>query len=107
MSLKQEVLSTLNREYEESRIEEVNDTPIIPVVDEAVPPDERSGPKRTLNVVIALVLGGVFALFGAFGVEYLDRARETDKEEFDEFSTRWTAIKAEVRSLFSRGSRSK
>ena len=102
VSLKQEVLTTLNREYEESRIEEVNDTPIITVVDRAVPPDERSSPKRTLNVLIALFLGGVFALFGAFGVEFIDRARETDKEEFEEFSTRWRAIKAEFRSLFSR-----
>ena len=107
VSLKQEVLSTLNREYEEARIEEVNDTPVITVVDRAVAPVQRSSPKRKLNVMIALILGGVLGLFGAFGAEFFERAQKSDKEQADEFSARWSAVKKDVRSFPSRMFRSK
>ena len=46
VEIRQEVYLTLRREYETARIEEVNDVPIITVVDAAVPPVEKSWPKR-------------------------------------------------------------
>ncbi len=96
VNLKQEVLTTLSRQYEEARIQEVNDTPVITVVDRAVPPDEKSSPKRKLSVIIALVLGGIISVVGAFGGEFLERSREHDREEFDEFTSRWSAIRGEL-----------
>ena len=105
VTIKQEVLITLRREYEEARIQEVNDTPVITVIDRAVPPQKRSSPKRKLNVILAFVLGGMVAVFGGFGREFVERAREKDEEEFQEFSSRWAAIKAEFRSLIGRAGR--
>ncbi len=99
VSLKQAVYTTLSQSYEEARIQEVNDTPVITVVDYAVPPQEKSSPKRTLNVVLAFFLGGVLGVFGAFGREFVERARERDEAEFEEFTSRWAAVKAELRSM--------
>jgi uncharacterized protein involved in exopolysaccharide biosynthesis len=107
VTIKQEVFTTLRRSYEEARIQEVNDTPVITVIDQAVPPQERSSPKRKLNVILAFFLGGVLGVFGAFGREFVERARERDTEEFEEFSSHWAAIKAELRALISRGQRTK
>lgn len=97
--IKEEVLTTLRRSYEEARIQEVNDTPLITVIDRAVPPEKRSSPKRKLNVVLAFFLGGMLGVFGAFGREFVERARERDEEEFQELASRWAAIRAQLRSL--------
>ncbi len=105
--IKEEVLTTLRRSYEEARIQEVNDTPLITVIDRAVPPEKRSSPKRKLNVVLAFFLGGMLGVFGAFGREFVERARERDEEEFQEFTSRWAAIKTELRSLLPGGRRAR
>ncbi|MGD2218082.1 MAG: Wzz/FepE/Etk N-terminal domain-containing protein [Gemmatimonadales bacterium] len=102
VTIKQEVFTTLRRSYEEARIQEVNDTPVITVIDRAVPPDEKSSPKRKLNVILAFFLGGVLSVFGAFGREFAERARERDQEEYEEFTSHWSAIKSEVKSLVTR-----
>ncbi len=80
----------------------MNDTPVITVIDRAVPPQQKSSPKRKLTVILAFLLGGVLAVFFAFGQEFVERARERDEEEFEEFSSRWAALKAELRGVLRR-----
>jgi len=75
VEIRQELYLTLNREYEAARMQEVNDTPVITVIDAAAPPAKRSSPKRTLLVVIGLVLGGMAGAFWTAGVEYLEVVR--------------------------------
>ncbi len=102
VTIKQEVFTGLRRAYEEARIQEVNDTPVITVIDRAVPAQEKSSPRRKLNVILAFLLGGVVGVFGAFGREFLERAREREEVEYEEFASRWAALKAELRSLLLR-----
>jgi len=71
VEIRQELYLTLNREYETARMEEVNDTPVITVIDTATAPVKKSKPKRALLVGIALVLGGMVGAFWAAGAEYL------------------------------------
>jgi len=86
VEIRQEVLLTLRREYEMARIEEVNDSPVITVIDPAVPPLEKSKPRRVRLVVLALCLGTGLGLLGALGVEYLDRLRGDGAPEYRELS---------------------
>src|SRR5207302_5373973 len=58
-----------------ARIEEVNDTPVITVIDSAVVPHRKSSPRRTLWAVLAFALSGTVGVCWAFGAAYLDRAR--------------------------------
>lgn len=102
VTIKQEVFTSLRRSYEEARIQEVNDTPVITVIDQAVPPEKRSSPRRKLMVVVAFLLAGMISVIGAFGREFMERARERDEEEYREFSSRWAALKNELRSLLRR-----
>lgn len=85
VEIRQEVYLTLKREYETARIEEVNDTPVITVIDPAVPPQQRSKPKRKLLVVLAFVLSGMVGVFWAFGAGYVERVRRDDDGEYREF----------------------
>ncbi|MEE9133564.1 MAG: GNVR domain-containing protein [Gemmatimonadota bacterium] len=107
VTIKQEVFTTLRRQYEEARIKEVDDTPVITVIDRAVPPDKKSSPKRKLNVALALILGGFVGVFGAFGREFVERARVRDEQEYEELTSRWAALRAELRSGLSRLRRSR
>jgi uncharacterized protein involved in exopolysaccharide biosynthesis len=79
---------TLRREYETARIQEVNDAPVITVVDPAVPPHKKSRPKRALLVLMALALAGLSGLFWALGAEYLVRARSAETDRYDELRER-------------------
>jgi uncharacterized protein involved in exopolysaccharide biosynthesis len=105
VTIEQEVFTTLRRAYEEARIQEVNDTPVITVIDRAVEPDEQSSPNLALNVALAFLLGGVLAVFGAFGREFAERSRESDREQYEEFTTSWADFKADLKSIVSRGRR--
>jgi uncharacterized protein involved in exopolysaccharide biosynthesis len=58
----QELYTSIAREYELARLAEVNDTPVITVLDAATVPMRRSAPRRTLLVLIAGMLAGVLAL---------------------------------------------
>lgn len=66
-----EVYLTLRREYETARIDEVNNTPVITVVDSAVPPRVRHWPRRTAMVVSGGVIGAGLGLFLAGVLELL------------------------------------
>src|SRR2546425_7367800 len=85
VEIRQEVYLTLRREYETARIEEVNDTPVITVIDAAVPPERKSKPKRVLFALVAFMLGGIAAVSWAFSAEYLDRMRRERASEYHEF----------------------
>lgn len=96
VTIRQEVLITLSRQYEEARIQEVNDTPVITVIDRAVPPQTKSAPKRLSTVLLALVLGGIVGIFGAFGQEFIERAKNEDPEEFRKLASRWHRMRSRV-----------
>jgi uncharacterized protein involved in exopolysaccharide biosynthesis len=82
----QEVYLTLRRELETSRIQEVNDAPLLTVVDSAVPPVRRSSPARTRIVLIAFFAAVCLAVATAYAMEYFARLRERDPDGYDALS---------------------
>ena len=77
VEIRQELYLTLQREYEAARMQEVNDTPVITVIDAAAPPAKRSKPQRTLLVVTTLVLGAMVGISWVAGATYLKRAHRS------------------------------
>ena len=86
VNMRQEVYVTLRHQYETARMDEVNDTPVITVVDAAVTPQERSTPLWVW-VVVALVLGSMVGVLGAFGAHWMERVRQEEAPDYEEFST--------------------
>ena len=62
VQVNREVYLTLRRELETSRIDEVNDTPVLTVVDAAEPPVRKSYPQRTMSVLLAFFMTFAFAV---------------------------------------------
>ena len=54
------------QQYETARIDEAKESPVIQVVDVAVPPDWKSAPKRSLYILVGLFLGGMMGVFTVF-----------------------------------------
>jgi len=99
VDVNQEVYLTLKREYETARIEEVNDTPVITVIDPAVPPPRRSAPKRLLIGLLGFVLGGMAGVFWAFGAAYADQMRRDADEEYREMRTLLQRVRRDAARL--------
>lgn len=78
----QDLFITLSREYETARIEELNDTPAITVIDAAVPVHERSFPRYGLIAVMALVVGGGIGTLLVLLSAYVERLRVADPEAY-------------------------
>lgn len=75
VDIRQEVYLTLKREFETARIEEVNDTPVITVIDAAIAPHLRTKPRRTLMVMLAFLLGVIASVFTAMATPYVAELR--------------------------------
>lgn len=67
----------LAKQYEAARLDEAKDAAVIQVLDNAVVPEERDKPKRTIIVLLAGVFGGVLAVAWAFIAETRKRASQT------------------------------
>lgn len=98
VQLRQEVFQTLTREYEEARIAEVRDTPVLTVIDPAVPPDRRSAPRRKLLVFLALLTGALTALPWAYLSEYR-RAANRETGSYGAFVRAWRDMRDEFAGI--------
>jgi capsular polysaccharide biosynthesis protein len=76
----QMILQTyLNQQFYQAKIQEARDAPTVQVLDPAVPPVERSSPKRKLMLVGAVVSGAIIGILAAailegFGPSRRDQA---------------------------------
>jgi uncharacterized protein involved in exopolysaccharide biosynthesis len=97
VTIRQETYLTLSRQYETAKIEEVNSTPLITVIDSAVPPQTKSKPSRRLWLAAGLLVGLLAGVLTTFWREYLDRARRESPEDFEELdralaTARWKRL---------------
>lgn len=87
VDLAQQVYMTLAQNYEQARIEEVRNTPVITVIDSPVGSAKRQrglGKKTVIGFALGLVLGLGFALLA----EQVGRHRERSPEEFADLVAR-------------------
>ena len=112
VTIGQEVYLTLKREHGLELmphgltallpVEEVNATPVITVIDPAIPPNERSSPNRTLLVIMAFAFGGMIAAFWAFSAEYIAHVRRQQQDDYLRLSQRSREILRDLRRLLGR-----
>jgi len=69
----------LTKQFEVAKISEARNTSTIQVLDVAVPPDQKSRPKRALLVLLATFSAGFLAVLFAFVREFAARMTDQDK----------------------------
>jgi tyrosine-protein kinase Etk/Wzc len=75
------VMEILARQYEIARLDEAKDIALIQVVDRAVPPDRKSGPKRALIMIASAFIAMVFSFLWLVVQFALERARKNPATE--------------------------
>jgi uncharacterized protein involved in exopolysaccharide biosynthesis len=85
VSMQQEMVTTLAQSFEQARIEEVRDTPVITVIDQPDLPVQRDSRGVIKKSILALLLGGALGLGIAFLREGAARNGRSGSEELAEF----------------------
>lgn len=81
VGLRQEVQQSLAQSYEQSRIDEVRNTPVLTVVDHPEYSIRRARSRLT-DAVVWGVLAGMLALMAAVTIEYVRRQRIAGSQEY-------------------------
>lgn len=95
--MRQTLVTSLSQSYEQARIDEVRDTPVITLVqrpDLPVDPDRRHLINKAL---VGMLLGGLFGLAFAWGREFIHRTRRSTSPEAIELGALKNAMLEEVR----------
>ncbi len=90
VSFKEQLYSELQSQLTQTRLDLQRRQPVVTVVEEPVPPTQRSAPKRTLIVILSLFLGGLIGVGGAFVGAFFKNAGESNEEgkKLDEIRSR-------------------
>lgn len=77
-----ELVSSLRRSYETARINEVRDTPVLTIIDRAMPANERAAPRVKRNIAAAVVIGTLIAMLWVFTLEYVLQVKRHAPDEW-------------------------
>jgi uncharacterized protein involved in exopolysaccharide biosynthesis len=89
VSFKEQLYSELQSQLTQTRLDLQRRQPVVTVVEKPAPPRKRSAPRRSLVVLLSLVLGSILGAMGAFGHAFFVNTEETEKrEKIDEIRKR-------------------
>ena len=80
VSFKEQLYSELQSQLTQTRLDLQRQQPVVTVVEEPVPPMQRSAPKRTQIVLVFLFVGGVLGVGGAFGKTFLKQTEKNPEQ---------------------------
>jgi uncharacterized protein involved in exopolysaccharide biosynthesis len=80
----QDLYSNFRREYETARVDEINDTPVITIIDTAAVPPKPSAPRRLLTVIAGAMFGIFLAITLLLIQGYLERLRLHSPRDYDQ-----------------------
>lgn len=96
IALRQQVFTTLMQSYEEARIREVRDVPVITMFEAPWVPTQPEPRGRLRRVLFGLILGAFIGALLAFASEMMARGRANGSHEAGEFFVLMNQIKAEM-----------
>ena len=111
VKVQETVWGLLNQQYYHAKIQEARDTPTIQVLDEAVPPEIRTKPKRKILILVGGFLALIFSIFFAFAAEFLERLK-TDtsssgkmNEMIGSIKNDWDGMKKKLVKFFEKANK--
>lgn len=90
--LRQQVYTTLVQSYEQARISEVRDTPVITILQRPFLPPEPDGRGLVLGFALGVILGGMAGVVMAFLVEVFQRPAGGRDPAREDFRQAWSGL---------------
>ncbi|HEX9728969.1 MAG TPA: hypothetical protein VGA37_10730 [Gemmatimonadales bacterium] len=87
--LRQEIYATLAQSYEEARISEVRNTPVLTVIEEALLSVEPARRRLALKGMLGLVMGAIIGAGVAYLQEYMRRQRQAGTADYEMVAGLW------------------
>jgi len=84
MKIQEAIFEQLSKQYELAKINESKDSSSVQIIDEAVAPSKKSGPKRSLIVLISTFIAFVGSVVVIFVQEFLSKLSPEDSENIRE-----------------------
>lgn len=103
LTLRQQVVGSLTQAFEQARIEEVRNTPVISVIEKPETPVRPDPRGRLRNTLLLMFLAAVIAVAATYVAALVDRARFDNAASYDEFQSSLRQIKSRVTRPFGRG----
>lgn len=75
--VREKVFELLTQQLEMAKIQEAQEDISFQVLDEAIPPERKSGPNRILSIVLAFIVSLAFSIFSSLTLEFWKRNKET------------------------------
>lgn len=103
VGMRQQVYTSLSQAFQDARIAEVRNTPLITVVE---PPEEPAQPDSrglALRSILGFMLGGMTGVFFSFTREFIGRNRREGDEDYREFHEVWDDTVHDLKRLVGRG----
>jgi uncharacterized protein involved in exopolysaccharide biosynthesis len=97
LSLRQQVFTTLTQSYEDARIREVRDTPVITIFEPPAVPTQPERRGRFLRVAVGMFLGGAIGVGLVLFSAMMARRRAEGDEDANEFFGALDELKAQLR----------
>jgi uncharacterized protein involved in exopolysaccharide biosynthesis len=98
--MRQEVYTSLMQAYEQARIDEVRNTPLITLIESPRLPAEPDPRLLVLKAALALLLGGLLGVGIALVRDVFRRGRQEAVDEFAEFAALRRAAREDLESLW-------
>jgi uncharacterized protein involved in exopolysaccharide biosynthesis len=80
VKVQEAIFEQLSKQYEMAKINENKDSSSVQIIDEAIPPVKKSGPKRSLIVIISTFIAFIGSLGIIFIQEYFSKLPPEDAE---------------------------
>jgi uncharacterized protein involved in exopolysaccharide biosynthesis len=99
VSLQQEIVGSLAKSYEEVRIREVRDVPVITVIERASAPTRPNPRGRVKRALLGMLLGGLFGVILALSARMLQQKRIAGDPDSDAFFAVVSEFREDLRRL--------
>lgn len=86
VDLRQKLQTTVAQAYEQAKVDEVRDTPVITIVERPDFPVQPNARGRIKKTVVAFMVGLVLGMLAAILVEYVSKAGERQTDQVAEFA---------------------
>jgi uncharacterized protein involved in exopolysaccharide biosynthesis len=94
LTMRQQVYTSLMQQYEQARVDEVRNTPVVTVIDEANLPAMPEPRRVPFALIAGFLVGAVGATLAAFMSEQARRKRDAQAADYQRFDTVWQDAKA-------------